>query len=165
MHPTLEPCLEPGMLCASCFARACSTSSVVNSNLYFEVKQLQGPSRYAFAKWRNSGGEQSSWNASFILVWTQPPPRHEMCMATLLPNTQVRLRVCIAIRLTFRFVGIVCVTSGPVSCAVDWVYPQLNVRQLGLSTIKCATLRVRSCLLYTSPSPRDRQKSRMPSSA
>ena len=44
----------------------------------------------------------------------------------------------------FRFVGIVCVTSGPVSCAVDWVYPQLNVRQLGLSTIKCATLRVRS---------------------
>ena len=27
------------------------------------------------------------------------------------------------------------------------------------------TLAVRSCLLYTSPSPRDRQKSRMPSSA
>ena len=25
--------------------------------------------------------------------------------------------------------------------------------------------RVRACLLYTSPSPRDRQKSRMPSSA
>ena len=27
------------------------------------------------------------------------------------------------------------------------------------------TRRIRSCLLYTSPSPRDRQKSRMPSSA
>ena len=27
------------------------------------------------------------------------------------------------------------------------------------------TLQVESCLLYTSPSPRDRQKSRMPSSA
>ena len=27
------------------------------------------------------------------------------------------------------------------------------------------TLVIRSCLLYTSPSPRDRQKSRMPSSA
>ena len=29
----------------------------------------------------------------------------------------------------------------------------------------CASRRRRSCLLYTSPSPRDRQKSRMPSSA
>ena len=33
---------------------------------------------------------------------------------------------------------------------------QLGVRDLGVSGV---------CLLYTSPSPRDRQKSRMPSSA
>ena len=31
--------------------------------------------------------------------------------------------------------------------------------------IKSLAEQIRSCLLYTSPSPRDRQKSRMPSSA
>ena len=36
----------------------------------------------------------------------------------------------------------------------------------GLSAIRSdKTLEVQTCLLYTSPSPRDRQKSRMPSSA
>ena len=38
---------------------------------------------------------------------------------------------------------------------VDWCY----------RTEKDETMNNRSCLLYTSPSPRDRQKSRMPSSA
>ena len=32
-------------------------------------------------------------------------------------------------------------------------------------TVEFVTLRGLTCLLYTSPSPRDRQKSRMPSSA
>ena len=32
-------------------------------------------------------------------------------------------------------------------------------------TITCSSMIVNDCLLYTSPSPRDRQKSRMPSSA
>ena len=32
-------------------------------------------------------------------------------------------------------------------------------------TTKASQARARNCLLYTSPSPRDRQKSRMPSSA
>ena len=36
----------------------------------------------------------------------------------------------------------------------------LSHRDLAVGLIKCGT-----CLLYTSPSPRDRQKSRMPSSA
>ena len=35
----------------------------------------------------------------------------------------------------------------------------------GASVSKKTAEKVRSCLLYTSPSPRDRQKSRMPSSA
>ena len=35
----------------------------------------------------------------------------------------------------------------------------------GLSISQALTLLSRPCLLYTSPSPRDRQKSRMPSSA
>ena len=73
-----------------------------------------------------------------------PPPPTRNVHGNFIAQHSVRLRACIATRLMFRFVGIVCVTSGPVSCAVDWVFPQLNVRQLGLSTIKCATLRVRS---------------------
>ena len=32
-------------------------------------------------------------------------------------------------------------------------------------TLKIITITITTCLLYTSPSPRDRQKSRMPSSA
>ena len=39
-----------------------------------------------------------------------------------------------------------------------------DVRDLGEGYISCDP-RDQSCLLYTSPSPRDRQKSRMPSSA
>ena len=35
----------------------------------------------------------------------------------------------------------------------------------GASGIACGVVRNNYCLLYTSPSPRDRQKSRMPSSA
>ena len=34
-----------------------------------------------------------------------------------------------------------------------------------VQAINCDYITVNSCLLYTSPSPRDRQKSRMPSSA
>ena len=34
-----------------------------------------------------------------------------------------------------------------------------------LITLSKATIKAKVCLLYTSPSPRDRQKSRMPSSA
>ena len=37
---------------------------------------------------------------------------------------------------------------------------------IGMSTnLKSSCLYIGTCLLYTSPSPRDRQKSRMPSSA
>ena len=47
--------------------------------------------------------------------------------------------------------------------------PMLNFNNLGVKPITNAAgnlaLPVYSCLLYTSPSPRDRQKSRMPSSA
>ena len=37
--------------------------------------------------------------------------------------------------------------------------------QVGLALVNRTTRLVELCLLYTSPSPRDRQKSRMPSSA
>ena len=40
---------------------------------------------------------------------------------------------------------------------------QVNMQQLGMTLIALPFISV--CLLYTSPSPRDRQKSRMPSSA
>ena len=45
----------------------------------------------------------------------------------------------------------------------DHVFPRLPVRQWVLSVPK--RLRYYICLLYTSPSPRDRTRSRMPSSA
>ena len=35
----------------------------------------------------------------------------------------------------------------------------------GAKIIGCLHMTIQTCLLYTSPSPRDRQKSRMPSSA
>ena len=40
---------------------------------------------------------------------------------------------------------------------VEWLKPQAQIKQRAGD--------FNSCLLYTSPSPRDRQKSRMPSSA
>ena len=42
---------------------------------------------------------------------------------------------------------------------------QKGLRQLRLSASDAPKRRVHTCLLYTSPSPRDRQKSRMPPSA
>ena len=41
----------------------------------------------------------------------------------------------------------------------------MNIYQGLLNSIGVSTPELESCLLYTSPSPRDRQKSRMPSSA
>src|SRR5664280_2981111 len=48
---------------------------------------------------------------------------------------------------------------GPSDCAEHWVVGQLRV-EYGAGEGDCAP-----CLLYTSPSPRDRTRSRMPSSA
>ena len=49
---------------------------------------------------------------------------------------------------------------------VDWYYHLLTHRDLSI-TLHSETqeISIGTCLLYTSPSPRDRQKSRMPSSA
>ena len=46
----------------------------------------------------------------------------------------------------------------------DYLLRGLNIEQKSLSEIS-NIVNYNSCLLYTSPSPRDRQKSRMPSSA
>ena len=40
-----------------------------------------------------------------------------------------------------------------------------NVEGVDLSSLEDGLAQYKTCLLYTSPSPRDRQKSRMPSSA
>ena len=49
----------------------------------------------------------------------------------------------------------------------DFVIIDERNGELGLSTAEIVSIANRhtGCLLYTSPSPRDRQKSRMPSSA
>ena len=46
--------------------------------------------------------------------------------------------------------------------AENWLVPRLNENVLAGNIFRALNQR---CLLYTSPSPRDRQKSRMPSSA
>ena len=66
-----------------------------------------------------------------------------------------------------------CVVDGcppNIKLSIDEIQKELNKRKPGQS--KFTTQRkeddkveILSCLLYTSPSPRDRQKSRMPSSA
>ena len=56
----------------------------------------------------------------------------------------------------FKRIGL---EAGPLS---QWLFSALA--EAGLPVI-CVETRHMSCLLYTSPSPRDRQKSRMPSSA
>ena len=63
------------------------------------------------------------------------------------------------------------IASFAVSAAVvgGGVYVYLNkdamIESAKEGVVKAATEAVSGCLLYTSPSPRDRQKSRMPSSA
>ena len=46
-----------------------------------------------------------------------------------------------------------------------WFTPVTEVDLCGHATLASAHVLWETCLLYTSPSPRDRQKSRMPSSA
>ena len=51
---------------------------------------------------------------------------------------------------------------------LDWVEVDLHVKEVfdvGRHGLSSETVLRCGCLLYTSPSPRDRQKSRMPSSA
>ena len=50
-------------------------------------------------------------------------------------------------------------TSNPQKTEENQIYPRQE--EMFLATVKGKE----TCLLYTSPSPRDRQKSRMPSSA
>ena len=58
------------------------------------------------------------------------------------------------------FVNILAYADDVVLLAPSWWAMQYLINLLA----KCAD-RIDICLLYTSPSPRDRQKSRMPSSA
>ena len=64
--------------------------------------------------------------------------------------------------------------EGDLICAADAITPEIvnfmatNGRGLiclALESEKCEQLKLKPCLLYTSPSPRDRTRSRMPSSA
>ena len=51
------------------------------------------------------------------------------------------------------------VTSTDVADAVEWILPSI------VESLSGKAVKFRPCLLYTSPSPRDRTRSRMPSSA
>ena len=72
---------------------------------------------------------------------------------------------CIVIFITFGFVLV------PIGYNLDWLWiknKKLRLLHLGMMifiTFETLLGMACPCLLYTSPSPRDRQKSRMPSSA
>ena len=61
-------------------------------------------------------------------------------------------------------VGVMLVFAEPVSRFVE-NHPTVKVLALSFMILIGVMLVAEGCLLYTSPSPRDRQKSRMPSSA
>ena len=65
--------------------------------------------------------------------------------------------------LQFRAIGLVRGTYTPTD--LDQVTRGVLTDSNGLELETVVLGRVLTCLLYTSPSPRDRQKSRMPSSA
>ena len=73
--------------------------------------------------------------------------------------------------LAEAFIFFVSAFDPPTSHEWDWskVYPQLMPEGKGSNATQFKDMmkeaQLDSCLLYTSPSPRDRQKSRMPSSA
>ena len=60
----------------------------------------------------------------------------------------------------FLFTGVILAIQIPLGVAIALTMPQK-----GIGVSFCLILMSMPCLLYTSPSPRDRQKSRMPSSA
>ena len=61
--------------------------------------------------------------------------------------------------------GVVTVDGEPINYATVTFMPTQGRASVGLTDADGAYKLVYVCLLYTSPSPRDRQKSRMPSSA
>ena len=72
-------------------------------------------------------------------------------------------------QLTKSFSTISLLTIFIVSCSSVQVTEE-SVRESSIATVEVSTsdtyeTKSTACLLYTSPSPRDRQKSRMPSSA
>ena len=64
--------------------------------------------------------------------------------------------------LTEEAVGMAPVQAQVIECVFRERYSDFVVREVGPDG---AVARVVACLLYTSPSPRDRTRSRMPSSA
>ena len=80
-------------------------------------------------------------------------------MRSLTPNSSQHWHLQL-----FKFVfGALQIVDAAVE--LDYIVRQ-RVQRVGYGQRREAdAVRIRGCLLYTSPSPRDRQKSRMPSSA
>ena len=95
-----------------------------------------------FANQRDESSLDEIWLLQHPPVYTQGTACD---MVTLLPSDIPVVKTDRGGQITYHGPG-------------QWVmYPLLNLRRHAIG--------VKSCLLYTSPSPRDRQKSRMPSSA
>ena len=78
----------------------------------------------------------------------------------------MRLSAIFMIALTFAAAGVVSLVAASFSVQLIEDTSEIGVRDaLDDQGMTWAEVQADGCLLYTSPSPRDRQKSRMPSSA
>ena len=111
------------------------------------------------------GGTNGGHLTSFSLVDILPHGR-----ACALMNPYYTVFFAPAIEEALRHVGAIWRRAGliPMSAGVD--FDTLSGRELGVAVAEAMLAFARqvgfpTCLLYTSPSPRDRTRSRMPSSA
>ena len=96
----------------------------------------------------STGGKMKSWNLIHFLC-----KEYQTGLITLLKNDEKKDESEMLQKLDLQ----------------DYYSEQLDIPRTAVNLVKsyfvAGTLNILSCLLYTSPSPRDRQKSRMPSSA
>ena len=122
----------------------------VNSKLEIPVNEIQ----WRFSRSSGAGGQNVNKTDSRVeIVFNVSESK------TLTPYQKHRISIQDEVKLT----------NGCICIAVQDKRTQYQNRQLALERLASILREILkpppNCLLYTSPSPRDRQKSRMPSSA
>ena len=89
------------------------------------------------------------------------------CLMLLTKRDRLRINLILAMLFVSSNINAQTVTNGAfTSASLGWgCSPETSPESLYGGTGSNIVAEVDTCLLYTSPSPRDRQKSRMPSSA
>ena len=122
-------------------------------------------SRFKYGGWRHAGGllmleDTSSWRWSVTMPWLVYVVVSVLLYAVSDSDVGGLLALCAVV----TFVTIVATNGHRISDVNRSLCPRSCFTFL-LCHRSSSTDVVDVCLLYTSPSPRDRQKSRMPSSA